>query len=442
MITALTHIKTERGALESVVDRLGSIEEVVEIFSITGKWDLLAHIQVPQYENLSDVINGKITRLPGIADTRTVTAFQQHKFRRADEERLSFEPSSEGLSAGRATIAPVLAKLADGYNLEKVEVASVVEAIAANQLTDVQIAGFLVGLTNKGPTVSEVAAIATAMREHALPISVDGQGDLTDLCGTGGGAATFNVSTAASFVAAAGGVRVAKHGSRSISSKSGSADVLEALGVHIDQTPLQAAELIENIGMSFLYAPTFHPIMATVFGPENQLGIKSIFFTIIGPLINPLRARNHIMGVYKPELVPMMAKVIAEMDFRHVLVVHGLDGLDELSLLGATSIADVKDGHIDYREVTPEDFGLKRCRIEDIAGGTPEENAASIRAIFAGEDTGPRRDYLALNAGGALYTAGRVESLRDGVAMAFDLISSGAAQRKLEELVAATSELQ
>lgn len=439
MITALTHIKTERGALDAVVRQLGSIEEVVEIFSITGKWDLLAHIQVPVYESLSDVINDKISQLDGIADTRTVTAFKQHKFRRADDERLSFEPSTEDISAGRATIAPVLAKLADGYNLERGEVASVVEAIAEGHLSEVQIAGFLVGLTNKGPTVSEVAAIATAMREHALPITVGGEGDLTDLAGTGGGPATFNVSTAASFVAAAAGVRVAKHGSRSISSKSGSADVLEALGVHIDQTPEQAAKLIEDIGMSFLYAPTFHPIMGTVFGPENQLGIKSIFFTIIGPLINPLRARNHILGVYKPELVSMMAKVIAEMDFRHVLVVHGLDGLDELSLLGPTSVADVKDGKIEYKELTPEDFGLKRCRIEDIAGGTPEENAATIRRIFSGEDTGPRRDYLALNAGGALYTAGKAETLRDGVQLAFELIDSGAAQRKLDELIAATA---
>lgn len=440
MITALTSIKTERGALDTVVQQLGGIEEIVEIFSITGRWDILAHVQVPAYENLSDVINDKIGRVTGIADTRTVTAFKQHKFRRADEERLTFGPSVEELSSGRAMIAPVLAKLADGFNLEKGEVAGVVDAIAANQLTDVQIAGFLVGLTNKGPTVSEVAAIATAMRRHALPIEVGGEGELTDLCGTGGGQATFNVSTAASFVAAAGGVRVAKHGSRSIASKSGSADVLEALGVHIDQTPAQAAHLIETIGMSFLYAPTFHPIMGTVFGPENQLGIKSIFFTIIGPLINPLLARNHIMGVYKPELVSMMAKVIAEMDFRHVLVVHGLDGLDELSLLGTTSVADVRHGQIEYKELSPEDFGLKRCRIEDIAGGTPEENADSIRAIFAGEDTGPRRDYLALNAGGALYTAGKADTLRAGVDLAFELIASGGAQRKLDELIAATSE--
>lgn len=438
MITALTHIKTERGALDAVVDQLGDIDEIVEIFSITGEWDILAHVQVPAYENLSDVVNGKMSRIGGIADTRTVTAYMQHKFRRADEERLAFEPEVDQ-QAGLATIAPVLSKLADGYNLERAEIASVVEAIADHQLTDVQIAGFLVGLTNKGPTVSEVAAIATAMRQHALPISVGGEGDLTDLCGTGGGQATFNVSTAASFVAAAGGVRVAKHGSRSISSKSGSADVLESLGVHIDQTPEQAAELIETVGMSFLYAPNFHPIMGTVFGPENQLGIKSIFFTIIGPLINPLSARNHIMGVYKPDLVSMMAKVIAEMDFRHVLVVHGIDGLDELSLLGTTTVADVRDGRIEYKEFTPESFGLKRCRIEDIAGGTPEENARTIEAIFAGEDTGPRLDYLALNSGGALYTGGITETLDEGVDLAFDLIRSGAAQRKLEELVAATA---
>lgn len=235
---------------------------------------------------------------------------------------------------GKVTIKPILSKLTENFDLERNEIYDVIDAINAGQLTDVQIAGFLVGLLSKGPSIKEVAYIAQAMRRNCIPMNVSVRSDLTDTCGTGGGLTTFNVSTANAILTAAAGVPVAKHGSRSISSPSGSADVLEALGVNIDVSPEQAARLIETIGISFIYAPNFHPVMLKVFGPENQLGIKTIFFTIIGPLINPTGARNHTIGVYKPELVGMMASVVAEMDFNHVIVAHGMDGLDEISSSG------------------------------------------------------------------------------------------------------------
>lgn len=444
----MVYLKVGKGALSRVASELGAIEEVIEIYSITGAYDLLAHVQVREYDNLSDIVNDRIAGMPGVKGTRTVTAFKQYKFRRLDQGAPSLTTAIgapdgaviEAMTRGRSVVAPILAKLSDNFNLDRSEIFSVIGAIDAGELSDVQIAGFLVGLTTKGPTVQEVAAIADAMRRVGVPFPVNVTGELTDTCGTGGGLTTFNVSSANAILSAAGGVKVAKHGSRSISSSSGSADVLEALGVNIDPSPQQAARLIETVGISFLHAPTFHPIMGRVFGPENQLGIKSIFFTIIGPLINPAGARNHSMGVYKPELVSMMAQVVAEMDFNHVLIAHGLDGLDELSLLGRTSIADIHHGKIRYGEVTPEDFGLQRCRIEDIAGGTPQENAQMIRDIFNGVDTGPRRDMLLLNAGATLYINDKAASIGEGVRLARDLLASGAAAAKLEQLVAASQE--
>lgn len=449
MITAMVSLKVKKGALGRVATGLSAIEEVVEVYSTTGAYDLLAHVQVHEYENLSDIVNEHIAGLPGIKDTRTVTAFKQYKFRRLEEGSAPALATAIGapddaavqtLTRGRSAIAPILAKLSDNFNLDRAEIFAVVDAINAGELSDVQIAGFLVALTTKGPTVQEVAAIADAMRRVAVPFPINVAGELSDTCGTGGGLTTFNVSSANAILSAAGGVKVAKHGSRSISSSSGSADVLEALGINIDPAPEHAVRLIETVGVSFLHAPTFHPIMGRVFGPENQLGIKSIFFTIIGPLINPAGARNHTMGVYKPELVSMMAQVVAEMDFNHVLIAHGVDGLDELSLLGRTSIADVYRGTIRYDEVTPEDFGLQRCRIEDITGGTPQENARIIRDIFTGVETGPRRDMVLLNTGATLYVNDKADSIGAGVELARHLLDSGAGLAKLEELIAASQE--
>ncbi|HET58138.1 MAG TPA: anthranilate phosphoribosyltransferase [Deltaproteobacteria bacterium] len=443
MITALVLFKAEQGRIPNLANQLGAIAEVVEVLSITGEYDLMAKIQVREYEMLSEVVTEKMQNMEGVLGTRTMMAFKTYKFAALNEGAPAGFMAPEEDEAllvenGKKTITPILSKLTENFDLERSEIYSVIDAISAGQLSDVQIAGFLVGLLSKGPSIKEVAYIAQAMRNNCVPLKVAVEGDLTDTCGTGGGLTTFNVSSANAVLAAAAGIPVAKHGSRSISSPSGSADVLEALGVVIDLQPEQAARLIETVGISFIYAPNFHPVMLKVFGPENQLGVKTIFFTIIGPLINPAGARNHTIGVYRPELVNMMAGVVAEMDFNHVIIAHGLDGLDEISLIGKTSIAEITNGAIKYYEVVPEDFGLKRCTIRDIAGGSPEFNAGVIRDIFSGAEKGPRRDFLLLNNAATLYVSGKATSIREGIDLSRSLIDSGAAMRKLDELIEAS----
>ena len=339
-------------------------------------------------------------------------------------------------------IKTVLSKLTQNQNLGEQEIFGIVEGMRDEAITDVQIAGFLVGLLMKGPTVKEVAYIARAMRANCNQIQPKVRGNLTDMCGTGGGLTTFNISTANAILTAAAGIPVAKHGSRSISSPSGSADALEALGVEIDLTPEQGEKLIEEVGISFLYAPNFHPIMMKVFGPENQLGIKTIFFTIIGPLINPADAKRHLLGVYRPELVSMVADILVELEFDHAMVVHGLDELDEISILGRTSVAEVKKGKVEKYEIEPEDFGMSRCTLEDVAGGEPQFNAKVIRDLYSGQDEGPRRDFLLLNNGAALYVGGAADSIEDGIAKAKANLASGAATRKLEEFIAQSNAIK
>ncbi|WP_081999911.1 anthranilate phosphoribosyltransferase [endosymbiont of unidentified scaly snail isolate Monju] len=448
MITALVLIKAEKGEASNLAARLGEIDEVVEVLSVAGDYDLTAKLQVKEYEHLSDIVSDEIQQLDGIASTRTMMAFKTYKFSGLEESApvtSEAAPAQSGPAAvledGKKIIKPVLSQLTQGFDLEKNEIHSLIDAIGKDQLSDVQIAGFLVSLLSKGPSIKEVAHIAQAMRNNCIPFQPQVEGEITDTCGTGGGLTTFNISTANSILAASAGIPVAKHGSRSIASSSGSADVLEALGVKIDLSIPQATRLIEEIGISFLYAPNFHPIMLKVFGPENQLGIKTIFFTIIGPLINPAGARNHTMGVYKPELVHMVAEVVKEMDFNHVIVAHGLDGLDEISLLGKTAIAEAKDGTIKRYEISPEDFGMKRCSIEDIAGGSPEFNAQVIRDIFSGADKGPRRDAVVLNNAATLYVSGLVPSIQEGIEMANSLLDSGAAMNKLEELIRVSNQV-
>jgi len=292
-----------------------------------------------------------------------------------------------------------------------------------------------VALLMKGPTTKEIAHIAEAMREVAIPVRPNVEGPMIDTCGTGGGQTTFNISTANAIVTAAEGVKVAKHGSNSISSKCGSADVLQELGVNINLDSLKLEKLIEEAGIGFIYANLFHPVMGRVFGPENELGIKTIFFTIIGPLISPANVKRHVLGVNDPNLVEPVAEVANQLGFKHALIVHGVDGLDEISLLGPTQIAEVKNGEVKAYEVSPENFGMKRCQIEDIDGGTPEENAQMIRDIFSGEDQGPRKDIVVLNAAASFLVAGKVESLQDGVEMARGIIERGKAMAKLEELI-------
>jgi len=335
----------------------------------------------------------------------------------------------------------VLRKLTAQEHLTEEEIFGIIGGIRSGEITDVQIAGFLVALLMKGPTIKEVASIARAMRANCEQIKPKVDGPLTDTCGTGGGRTTFNCSTAVAIVAAAGGAVVAKHGSRSLASLSGSADVLEALGVAIDLTPKQAEKLIETAGISFLYAPNFHPVMHKVLPPEMALGIKTIFYTIIGPLINPADAKRHILGVYRPELVEMVSDILVELQFEHALVVHGLDTLDEISVIGKTSVAEVKDGWARKYEIRPEDMGLPRYTYEELAGGTPEQNAAILRGILSGEEKGARRDMVLANAAGALMVSGKVDNLRDGVQLAAELIANGAAMKKLDQLVAESNRI-
>jgi anthranilate phosphoribosyltransferase len=255
-----------------------------------------------------------------------------------------------------------------------------------------------------------------------------------DTCGTGGGLSTFNISTATALVAAAADIPIAKHGSRSIASLSGSADVLEALGVKIDLEPHQIEEMIEEIGIAFLYAPLFHPVMGKVLPPEQDLGIKTIFYSLIGPLINPAFAKRHLLGVYKADLLDTVTYVAQELGYTDAMFVHGLDGLDEISLLGPTLINHLKDGRITTFEIIPEDFGMARCSIADIMTGTPQKNAEIINQVLSGELTGPHRDAIVLNAAGALVVGGKADDFESGIHLARELLDSGKAALKLAEL--------
>lgn len=335
-------------------------------------------------------------------------------------------------------IQDVLRKLTAREDLTFEEAYSLILAIKNDELSDVQIAGFQVALLMKGPTLTEITAIAQAMRDNCIPLAPKVDDELMDTCGTGGGLSTFNISTAVALVAAAAGIPIAKHGSRSISSLSGSADVLEALGVEINLSPAAIEKLIEEIGIAFIYAPLFHPVMHKVLPPEQALGIKTIFYTIIGPLINPARANRHLLGVYKPELLDDVSQIALSLGYTRALFVHGVDGLDEISLLGKTKINEIKNGSISSYEIAPEDFGLNRCKIEDIATGTPEVNAGVIRDVFSGKTRGPRREAIIINAAGALYIGGKSNSFAEGIQMAGHIIDSGKAQAKLNQLITAS----
>ena len=328
----------------------------------------------------------------------------------------------------------ILGKITAHEELTETEVSELIAAIREGAVSDVQIAGFQVALLMKGASLQEIAYIAKAMRDNCVPLRPDVREDTMDTCGTGGGLSTFNISTATAVVAAAAGIPMAKHGSRSIASLSGSADVLEALGVNIHLQPREVEKMIQEIGIAFLYAPLFHPVMGKVLPPEQDLGIKTIFYSIIGPLINPAFAPRHLLGVYKLDLLDTVTYVAKSLGYTNAMFVHGLDGLDEISLLGKTRIHHLKDGAVNTFEIAPEDFGLERCALADIKTGTPAENAETIHGVFAGKITGPRRDAILLNAAGALIIGGRADSFPDGIALAGALIDSGAASKKLEAL--------
>jgi len=335
-------------------------------------------------------------------------------------------------------VEDILMKLTSGKDLNEAEAYNAILSIYKDEMTDVQIMGFQVALLMKGPSLQEISAIARAMRDLCIKIKPDISGELMDTCGTGGGLSTFNISTASAFVAAASGIKVAKTGSKSSINLSGSADVLEALGVEIHQSAKGVGKLIEEVGMAFLYAPLFHPVMRKMIHPEKDLGIKTIFYTIIGPLINPAQATRHVMGVYKPELLNMVTEVAMSLGYTKALFVHGDGGMDEISLLGTTTINELNNGIVTSYKITPEELGMKRCSLNDIATGTPQANATMIKDVFSGKNKGPRRQAVILNSAAALMVGDKASSLREGVDLAKVIIDDGLAQKKLNEFIEAS----
>jgi len=305
--------------------------------------------------------------------------------------------------------------------------------IMTGEATPAQIGGFLIGLRMKGETVDEVAAAASVMRELATQVPVSGE-HLVDTCGTGGDSSgSFNISTASAFVAAAAGAQVAKHGNRSVSSKSGSADVLEAAGVNLDLNAEQVAHCIKEIGVGFLFAPKHHSAMKHAIGPRKEMAVRTLF-NVLGPLTNPASAPNQVLGVFDADWVEPLAEVLKKLGSRHVMVVHAVDGLDEISIASDTLVAELKDGKISLYQLTPEQFALPRNDLSTIRVDGSEESLAMIQSVLANEAT-PARDIVALNAGAAIYVAGITETLEAGVEKAFAVIASGEAARRLEQLV-------
>jgi anthranilate phosphoribosyltransferase len=325
-----------------------------------------------------------------------------------------------------------LVRLLDGGDLSRAEMEHVFGLLMDGKVSDPLKAALLVALRVKRETVDEIAGAAAAMRQRVAPM-VHSRTGVVDTCGTGGdGRHTFNISTAAALVAAAGGVPVAKHGNRSVSSRSGSADVLAALGVDVEMGPEGAGRALDAIGVSFLFAPLFHPAMKEVMGVRRELGVRTVF-NVLGPLTNPAGAQRQVMGVYDAALVPVLAEVLARLGSVHALVVHGEDGLDEITTTGSTVVGEVRDGGVEVYEIAPEDAGLPRAGLADLRGGEPAENAALMRRVLAGE-AGPLADVTAFNAGAALYVGGAAASIAEGTGRARELLAGGDAAAKLDEL--------
>jgi anthranilate phosphoribosyltransferase len=334
-------------------------------------------------------------------------------------------------------IREAIVKLAAGGSLDQTEAAAAMEEIMAGEATPAQIAAFVTALRFKGETVDEIAGLARVMRLRALLVSTPHA--VVDTCGTGGDeSGSINVSTAAAFVVAGAGSKVAKHGNRAISSRAGSADVLEALGVKLEVGAEGVARCIDEVGIGFMFAQAFHPAMRYANAPRREIGIRTVF-NILGPLTNPARARHQVVGVGDPVLLPKMAGALGALGSRHALVVHG-EGMDELTISGSTRVAELVGGMVREYEVAPEEVGLRRWPADAIRGGTADQNAAALRRIFAGE-AGAGRDVVLLNAAAALLAADRVDSLPAGVECAAQSIDTGAARRALEGLTRLSQEL-
>jgi len=332
-----------------------------------------------------------------------------------------------------------IGQVIEGQDLSAEEMLLVMRLIMSGEATDAQIGGFLVALRLKGETVDEISAAAMVMRELATPVDVDTKG-LVDTCGTGGsGSNKFNVSTASAFVAAAAGARVAKHGNRGASSKSGSADLLEAAGAEVVLTPEQVARCIENIGVGFLFAVSHHGAMKHAIGPRREMVVRTIF-NALGPLTNPAGAKCQVLGVYSPHLVRPVADVLMNLGSEHVLVVHSEDGLDEISISAPTYVAELKDGAVEEYQIRPEDFGLTPSPLSELVINNSNESLAMVRRALSSEHAGAS-NMVALNAGAAIYASGKTHSLKAGVDMAQDAIGSGLAGEKLKDFAAFTRQV-
>jgi len=331
--------------------------------------------------------------------------------------------------------------LLDRIDLTHAQMLDVMRRLMSGELTPVQIAGILIALRMKGETVDEIAAAAEVMRELSTKVKVASDEHLIDTCGTGGdGIQTFNVSTVSAFVAAAAGAKVAKHGGRSVSSTCGSVDVLEALGVNVNLTPHQVAHSIDQIGIGFMFAPNHHSAMKHAAPVRRELGVRTLF-NLLGPLTNPAGAKNQVMGVFDKDLTGKLAHVLKRLGSRHVLVVHGADGMDEISFAGDTYVAELKDGQIREYVLNPQQFGLPLHDVQSIRVQNVEQSKQLLLAALSGE-TGPARDIVLLNAGAAIYVAGLVENLTAGIACASRMIDSGDAKNKLQQLTALSQQMR
>jgi anthranilate phosphoribosyltransferase len=328
-------------------------------------------------------------------------------------------------------------RVVNRVNLSEADTIDVMNEIMTGEATPLQVAAFLTALRMKGETVEEITGAARVMREKAHRVKV-GSKTILDTCGTGGDQkGTFNISTTVAFVLAGAGINVAKHGNRSVSSQSGSADVLGALGVKVDAPKERVEQCISKIGIGFLFAPLLHEAMKYAVQPRRDIGIRTIF-NILGPLTNPAMATHQLIGIYSGELVSMIAHVLKNLGSVRAMVVHGLEGLDEISLCGPTKVAELHDGEVKEYVIEPEQFGLKRCRLEELHGGSPSQSAAIVRGVLDGK-TGPARDVILLNSGAALYVSARAATIQDGIRLASESIDSGKARRKLEQLVEMTN---
>ena len=331
------------------------------------------------------------------------------------------------------TIDNAIKKLSSREVLTENEVRTVINQIMRGEATSSQIGGFLIGLRINGETPEQILGAVKALRDNLIPVEIEDTAHLIDTCGTGGdGSKTFNISTAVAIIAASGGAKVAKHGNRAVSSKSGSADVLTELGIKIDFDEVQSKEIIEENGMAFLFAPKYNGAMKNVAKERKELGTRTIF-NLIGPLSNPAPLTGQLMGVYDGALIETAGEVLLNLGIERAMVVHGDDGLDEITTTTTTSVCEVKDGKISTYKLDPEKLGFKKATLRDIEGGEAKENSEIILSVLKG-DKGPQRDIVIINSGAALYVAKLADSLEEGVKKAIELVDSGAAYRKYEEL--------